>query len=90
LTIPNQSGDERFILSYLQTELNRRFGDLEKSLDQRFKTVEEDIKDVKDEVRKVKDQPQANFKAYILPILISAVSAILIAVLTRQGLVVKN
>lgn len=87
-----QSGPNEFYVGLVQQQLDRRFSDLSRDLDRRFSEmdrrfndVDGDIGDVKKKIEKLEDVPKQNFRAYVTPIIVSLITAILLAFLVKQG-----
>lgn len=96
MTGPPGQGPNEFYLNMVQSQLDRRFADMTKDLDRRFSemdrrfnTIDMEIRDIKTKVDKIEDAPKDTFRAYATPILVSIITAILLAFLVRQGVVTK-
>lgn len=83
------AGPNEFYLNYVQQQLDRRFGDMKDEMNRRFNDIDEDMRDLKIKVTKIEGVPKDNFRVYIAPVLISIVTAILIAFLLKQGVVAE-
>jgi hypothetical protein len=84
LTTP---GPNEFYVGLVQQQLDRRFSDLEKDLDRRFNTVDANIKEIKEDIGKLESSPKDTFRAYVTPILVAVITAIVLTFLIKQGVV---
>lgn len=85
-------GPNEFYVSLVQQQLDRRFSDLSRELDRRFtemdrrfNDVDGDVKEIKTKIEKLEDVPKQNFRVYVTPIIVSLITAILLAFLVKQG-----
>lgn len=82
MTSPQEYG---FLITSLQNQIDRRFTEMRQEIERRFTDIDRDIQKLSDKVDKVEKAPGDNFKIYILPVIISVVSALIIAFAVRLG-----
>jgi len=87
-------GPSEFYINLVQQQLDRRFSDLEKDLDRRFVEVNRRfsaqdlvIGEIKTNINKIEESPKDTFRAYVTPILVAVITALILTFLIKQGVV---
>lgn len=92
-----QQGPNEFYVGLVQQQLDRRFSDMTRELDRRFDEVnrrfttqDKAIEDINRKIDKIEDSPKDTFRAYATPIIVAVFTAIIIAILVKQGVVTSS
>lgn len=82
-------GPNEFYINYVQQQIDRRFSDMQSDLDRRFNNVDKDNEDIKKRLDRLEVAPRDSFRAYVAPILIAIITAVILTFLVGQGVVAK-